>query len=173
MTKASNESSQTTFNWRYNTCNGFRDLSPSQIEISSNNNLQNQNLNGDLIAVSFGHMATLWDFNAYQGVTFLNDLIHCDASDSIKKIKFCHDLKFLICVHSKCLNVWCLRNEDEDKMAKSISSDIKCIWSSHVDEVLEMNENPIQKSQFILFIKTHSSEQMQIPSEIKSIYSKI
>jgi NET1-associated nuclear protein 1 (U3 small nucleolar RNA-associated protein 17) len=44
--------SQVTFNWRYNTCNGYRDLSPTHIEFAA--------ANEDLMAVSFGHIATLW-----------------------------------------------------------------------------------------------------------------
>jgi len=167
---ASNESSQITYNWRYNTCNGYRDLCPSQIDFSN-----------DLIVISFGHIVTLWNYNAYDGVTFLNDLIHCNASDLIKEIKFMQN-NFLLCVHNKCLNVWKLKNEEKTstdlQLIKSghevdSFSDIKCVWSVPCDEVLEIAENPLKKSQFILFIKTAGAKHMkssneQIPTEIQS-----
>jgi hypothetical protein len=89
---------------------------------------------------------------------------------------------FLLCVHNKCLNVWKLKNEEKIstdlQLIKSghevdSFSDIKCVWSVPCDEVLEIAENPIKKSQFILFIKTTGAKHMknsneQIPTEIQS-----
>ena len=112
----------------------------------------------------------------------MNDLIHCDANDLIKKVTFLEE-NFLLCAHDKCLNVWSLK-KDEDKTTNKTNhesnliksgnafDDIKCVWSAQVDDVLEISENPMQKSQFVIFIKTksgqvkHSNEPTS--SEIKS-----
>ena len=167
MLLASNETNQVTYNWRYNTCNGFRDLTPTHIDFMN-----------DIIAVSFSHITTLWNYDAYEGVTFLNDLIHCDSNDTIKEVKFVQE-NFLLCVHHKCLNVWSLKNESKKnnadlqlmKTLNETMSEITCVWSSLIDEVLEVCENPLQKSQFILFVKSKSqlkNTNEQLPTEIKS-----
>ncbi len=53
-------------------------------------------------------------------------------------------------------------------------TEIACVWSKTCDdEVVEVVENPIQKSQFLLFIKTNVTKNIknsneQMPTEIQS-----
>lgn len=109
-------------------------------------------------------------------------MIHCDIDDTIREIKFIQE-NFLLCVHNKCLNVWKLKNEDKTSTESQLLkrggdvdgfTEIACVWSKTCDdEVVEIVENPIQKSQFILFIKTNvtkngKNSNEQVSTEIQS-----
>ena len=146
---------------------------PTQIDFSN-----------DTIAVAFDHITTLWSYDAYDGVSFVNDLIHCDSTDAITELKFVQE-NYIMCVHHHCLNVWNLKNDSnatsaEAQLMKStptLGHTISCVWSAPVDQVLSVCENPLQKSQLILFVRTNRSQPKnvneQTPAEIKSKQNKI
>ena len=132
-------SSETTFNWIYNTCNGFRDMIPTDVEfVSFNSSI-------DLVAVSFNHITTIWVYNEHEGVIFLNDLIHCDPNDFIRQIKFINNDHLLV-MHEKFLNLWSINDTTDQKFL------MKCKWSGQYENILYMCENPSDKSQIILLM---------------------
>ena len=155
---ASSESAQPTSNWVYNTCNGYRNLSPNEIDFSCDNN-------GDLISVAFNHIVTLWSYDS-DGISFKNDLIHCDTNDLIKEIRFIN-ANHLLVVHNNCLNVWFINRNSNDLLTNEEQA-ASCVWSSQIDNVLAVSENPYVKSQFVLCIKSNVLLRNEdTPAEIK------
>lgn len=157
--QAAQSSNETTFNWVYNTCNGFRDMIPSHIEFLGFNE------NVDLIAVAFNHITTIWLYNQYDGVTFLNDLIHCNPNDFIQQMKFINNDHLLV-RHEKFLNLWSINATKDDKFQ------MKCKWSSLHEKILHMCENPSDKSQIVLFMKESSQKNEDNQTSIQSRYFK-
>ena len=63
-----------TKSWVYDTCNGYRNMNPKDIEFS----LRDRNQ----AAISFNHIITLWDTE--MSMDYITDLIHCGSDDHIK-----------------------------------------------------------------------------------------
>ena len=63
-----------TKSWVYDTCNGYRNMNPKQVEFSL--------IDKNQTAVSFNHIITLWDNEL--NMEFVTDMIHCDTEDHIK-----------------------------------------------------------------------------------------
>ena len=118
-----------TRSWIYDTCNGYRNLNPSQIEFSLNDKNQ--------VAITFNHIITLWD--GEKNMEFVNDLIHCDPNDHIKYINLketknneiiSYFLNFsqilytssnIVSIHSGCINLW------------DLCLNYACIWSRQLN----------------------------------------
>ncbi len=62
--------------WMYDTCNGYRNMTPSDLDFSNQADKNSQ------VAIVFGHIIALW--NADNNMDFVSDLIHCDKADTIK-----------------------------------------------------------------------------------------
>ena len=60
--------------WAYDTCNGYRNMNPKEIEFSL--------VDKNQAAVSFNHIVTLWDSEV--SMDYITDLVHCDIDDHIK-----------------------------------------------------------------------------------------
>lgn len=143
---ASNDTNEVTYNWIYNSCDGYRDLIPSNIEFMTISE------SIDLVSVSFNHITTIWQYDQY-GLMFLNDLIHCDPDDHIKGIKFIKNS--LLVSHLNFLNVWSITVPEKAISDTSVEEKIKfvCVWSHETSEVLNITEHPSNKDELILFIK--------------------
>lgn len=144
---ASSDKDEPTFNWVYNSCDGYRDLNPTHIDFVT--------LEGgvDLVAVSFDHITTIWHYDQY-GVIFLSDLIHCDPEDLIRDIQFLGNK--LLVSHANCLNVWNLElPKKTSELDMALIEDIKfsCLWSQDISEVLYVTKNPVDPTELILFVK--------------------
>jgi len=156
--QASNDTDEPTFNWLYNSCDGYRDLNPTDIDFVT--------LDGDidLIAVSFDHITTMWHYDQY-GVVFLSDLIHCDPEDAIKDVKFIGNT--LLVSHFNCLNLWSVemqKKSNELEMLTSVEEmNFSCIWSHDTSEVLYVTKNPVDCDELVLFIK---KSQKQVNEDI-------
>ena len=149
LSKVTNDPNEETFNWVYNTCNGFRDMKPSDIDFLTLKSSLN------LIAVSFGHIITLWNYEK-DGLTLITDLIHCDPEDYVTHIKMIDH--HLLVAHKTCLNLWNLtpvNNKSNDLELESLIKKIRpvCVLSESLGEVLMMVENPLTQSQLLLFIQ--------------------
>ena len=143
---ASNHTNEVTYNWIYNSCDGYRDLIPSNIEFMTINE------SIDLVSVSFNHITTIWQYDQY-GLMFLNDLIHCDPSDHIKEMKLIGNN--LLVSHFNFLNVWSITVPKKALSDVTLENKIKfiCTWSHETTEVLNITENPTKPCELILFIK--------------------
>ena len=121
-----------TWNWEYNTCNGYRDMSPNYLEFTELNNK-------NLIAVSFNHIVTLWNYEENGAVTFRDDLIHCDVTDAVRHVRFM-DENNLVVAHRDSINVW--RIEEVTNSSDLTQSEInkqlnsQCVWTGQVDDVV-------------------------------------
>ena len=133
----------------------------------------------NLVAVSFNHIATVWQYDQY-GVLFLNDLIHCDMNDPIKQFKFID--RHLLVAHANCLNVWHFKNSattSEQLLANNANQlNISCVWSEEISQCLHMCVNPLNSSQIILFLKRKQNQlneetSTEIQSRSPSFYSYI
>jgi hypothetical protein len=135
---SSNESSSITSNWIYATCNGFRDMTPNDIEFVS---LNSSNL--DLLAVSFNHVVTIWLHSEQDGMSFINDLIHCDSSDLVKQLKFVGSSHLLV-AHENYLNLWSVNDGSNEKIL------MKCKWSIQINNMLFMATHPTDSNQVVM-----------------------
>ena len=164
--QASNETDETTFNWIYNSCDGYRDMIPTNIDFIT--------LKGDinLVAVSFNHIATIWQYDQY-GVVFLSGLIHCDAADAIKEMRFVDNN--LVVSHLNFVNLWKIQVpvESADSGVEMLTTDrikFSCVWSHEITEVLTMIENPMNSTELLLFIKKSQRQiNEETSTEIQSI----
>ena len=152
---------QKVSNWIYKSCNGYRDLAPSFVSFLKNDQY-------DLVIVAFNHILTIWNYDEYDGVSLLADLVHCDSNDPIKELTVVDDNHILV-VHENCLNLWnikMLNNLNIDRVQLLNS----CIWSQRLDSnescvVLSLPEGDdkerkiLKKSQvLLLFIKKDKNE---------------
>lgn len=135
-------SDQPTSNWIYSTCNGFRDMIPTDIDFVS----LEQDV--DLVAVSFNHTCTIWS-HGEDGLTFINDLIHCDTNDLIRQVKFLNS-DHLVVMHEKYLNLWSISDDSKSSM--------RCEWSTQLNDLIYMCENPLNSAQVILFTKLNKTQ---------------
>ncbi len=106
----------------------------------------------DLIAVSFNHIATIWQYDQY-GLVLLNDLVHCDPVDHIVELKFIDN--HLLVAHVNFLNVWSMNAASQQTLSMSPGDKMKlrCVWSHETNEVLHMTVEENNPSQVVLFIK--------------------
>lgn len=160
---SSSNPNQDTYNWIYNTCNGYRDLVPNNVEFFSLNN-------NDLISVSFNHIITLWKYDIDGSISFIDDLIHCDLTDKIKSIKLI-DKSNLLVVHQNCLNVWNFKytssNDSADLLAglnDTLISD--CIWNTQFQGVLNVESNPAKQNQLLLFTRDQLNSSNDVSTKI-------
>jgi hypothetical protein len=153
---------ESTWNWVYNTCNGYRDLIPTDIEFLE--------LSGkrSIVAASFNHIIALWDYDASQGsISFIDDLIHCDANSPIRHVRLVAD-NYLLVAYENSVNLWKIGNIDDDT-ARKTQSDLEllepvknklvleCLWSSgNLDQIVKIESNS-NNDQLILFMRQSSS----------------
>ena len=170
--KVTNDPNEETFNWVYNTCNGFRDMRPTDLDFTTLNSTF------DLIAVSFGHVVTLWLIEA-GGLSFVSDLIHCDPEDPVSHLKFAGN--YLLAAHKFSLNLWNLmpfnlnNNNSNQFELESLINKIRpmCLWSESFNEVLSISANPIDATKLILISqKANKKINDEITTEIKSKSNK-
>lgn len=150
---ASSDKDEPTFNWVYNSCDGYRDLNPTDIDFVT--------VDGgvDLVAVSFDHITTMWHYDQY-GVVFITDLIHCDPEDLVRDVQFIGINKLLVS-HVNCLNLWSIelpKKTSELKMALIEDMKLSCVWSQDTPEVLYVTKNPVDPAELILFIKNSQKQ---------------
>lgn len=155
---------ENSFNWIYNTCNGYRDQSPSNIEF----------LNDQLFAVSFYHTITIWTFDQLNGVSFVDDLPHCNPLDTIKELKLFKN-NFLLAMHEKTLNVWDVTNLTTEKSLLEnslLKNQVNCIWSHQTDEIVQVYDKLADK--LILLVQNRPvHDDQDLPTEIKSNISSL
>jgi WD40 repeat protein len=141
-----------TSSWTYNTSNGYRELAPTDIEFIRLNS-------GKYVCcVVFKHIVTLWLIDLDGSLIFLNDLIHCDASDCIDLVKTAKlSNNYLLVVHKKCLNLWKIEEEENADIQGS------CIWSaSNFGQILHVH--PIETG--FLLISRENEETLVKVSEL-------
>ncbi|CAF0710964.1 unnamed protein product [Brachionus calyciflorus] len=160
------DQNQIKYNWVYSTCNGYRDMYPSDIEFFEINNK-------DYVAVSFEHIATLWKIDYDKSLSFVDDLIHCAKDDPIKYLKKIDNSNLLV-VHNECLNVWCFKHNvlDENDLLSGVeeSLETRCIWSQEVKDVLKVETSPSNDSNVLIFVREHlKSDESLIKIKIGSI----
>jgi len=115
----------------------------------------------DLLAISFNHIVTIWQYDQY-GLALLNDLVHCDPADHIVGLKFVEG--HLLVAHMNFLNVWSLTVPSQQAIDVSPGNKIKvrCVWSHETNEVLHVSVDASHPAEVILFIK---KSQKQINEE--------
>jgi WD40 repeat protein len=148
-------------NWIYKSCNGYRDLAPSYVSFLKNDQY-------DLVIVSFNHILTVWNYDDYDGVSLMSDLIHCDSNDPIKQFTIVDD-NHILAVHDNCLNLWNIKLLNNLNIEK-VQLLSKCVWSQRLDpnescNILSLPNNDnnqtkiLQKSQvLLLFIKKDKND---------------
>jgi hypothetical protein len=152
---------QKVSNWIYKSCNGYRDLAPSYISFLKNDQ-------HDLVIVAFNHILTIWNYDEYDGVSLMNDLIHCDSNDPIKQFTILND-KNILAVHDNCLNFWSIKMLNDFNIER-VQLAANCVWSQRLDSnescvILPLQESEddvrkiLKKSQvFLSFIKKDKNE---------------
>jgi hypothetical protein len=155
--------SESTWNWVYNTCNGYRDMNPTGIEFVE---LEGKR---SIIAASFSHIITLWDYEPVEGggggISFIDDLVNCDASNAIRQVKHVAG-NYLLVAYKNSADLWKVscggeRNESgrviESELAAASGGRLNthCVWSSDrlLDEEIVQVETGRSNEQLVLFMR--------------------
>lgn len=105
--------------WVYDTCNAYRHMVPGDVDFSPS---------GKLLAVSYGHIVTIWN---NESMDLIDELINCDSNDKIRQLTF-ESNEYLICIHETSFNVW------------SIEKGL-CVWSKNT-QIDIMERHPVNGS---------------------------
>ena len=180
-TGASSQGPSSSTSWIYSTCNGYRDLTPNDIDIvqltndSSNSNVSNlldRQLDGSIVAVAFNHIVVLWHHSEYAGLEYIDELINCDIYDAIKQVRFVYDTRNrlnLVAVHTNYINIW--------RKSNDVDSGYECVWSHNLaGREVTIHDHPLSytgaPSELLLTCTETSSKNAATNSRNLSIKSK-
>ena len=153
--------------WTYQTCNGYRDMSPSCIDFAHASDAE---LTYDLVGVSFQHVLTMWTFSGDDGehrqLTLQNELIGCDASDRVREFSFA-GIAHLLVVHERSLNLWHTRLVDDPNVPQRLVMRSSCVWthtlaSGSESAILLRTEARLAKDAFALALLDSSSDSTNV-----------
>ena len=124
--------SSSSMSWIYDTCNGYRDLTPVDVDFAR---LDESNM---LVAVAFNSTIALWTYSSTGGgVEFHDELFNCDKSDMIRQVKFLGSDN-LLAIHGSYLNLWQRASRakrapsDDELTSKQRDEEFNCTWCKEI-----------------------------------------
>lgn len=90
---------------------------------------------------------------------FVNDLVHCDASDRVREVKSLRvaGSNLVLAAHGRCMNMWRVE-EKEDLRTGRLELNGACIWSKANSSILGVY--PTLENELILFDGDESAIRM-------------